>query len=231
MPGWRWPGSRPPAAPDGQHVIPAGAGAWKCGAATGLPVDCDVDWDGVEAANSIFDEAGFNDAGPDPAMARRGFLPYDASAPTTRGAYKLPFCVVKNGKLTAMASGLRAAADRLDAKDIPDDVRAAARQIIEGYGIMTQRSSGGSVRKEGRVLSGTNETALRDCHDMAEQGRRGIAAVLGVGFPSAGSAQNPDAPPPPGACIVHRALGPGLPPRRIRCVPCLLPGQPMDRRP
>jgi HK97 family phage prohead protease len=121
---------------------------WKCAAATDLPLKQDGDWDGSAAQNDIFDMAGFNDDKPDADMARKAFLAYDAAAPTLRGSYKLPFAMVVDGKLTAMASGIRAAASRLPDTDIPDDVRTAARKVLDGYeGKMTEKNIRARVRK------------------------------------------------------------------------------------
>ncbi len=61
--------------------------------------------------------------------------------------------------------------------------------------LVTERSM-----KSGRVLSGENQAALQEAHDMAEKCRAGIAGVLkGAGLPAAGSPQNPGSPPAPGA--------------------------------
>ena len=58
---------------------------WKCGAARDLPLDKEGAWDGPAAEASIFEHAGGDDF--DPAVARKGFLAYDASAPKLRGFY------------------------------------------------------------------------------------------------------------------------------------------------
>lgn len=104
---------------------------WKCGAARDLPVEADGEWDGAAAEASIFEHAGGDDF--DPAVARKGFLAYDASAPKLRGSYKLPFAQLVEGELKAMASGVRAAASRLPDTDVPDTVRQAARGVLDHY--------------------------------------------------------------------------------------------------
>jgi HK97 family phage prohead protease len=106
---------------------------WKCGAESDLPIDTERDWDGSVAADAIFEHYKIGEEGSDPGAARKGFLAYDASKPEERGSYKLPFAIVADGKLTALASGVRAAASRLPDTDIPDDVREAARKVLDGY--------------------------------------------------------------------------------------------------
>lgn len=107
---------------------------WKCGAARDLPLDEEGTWDGAAAEASIFEHAGGDDF--DPAEARKGFLAYDASAPKLRGSYKLPFAHVVDGKLTAMASGIRAAASRLPQSDTPDSVKETGRAVLDHYEAM-----------------------------------------------------------------------------------------------
>ena len=98
------------------------------------------EWDGAAAEASIFEHAGFDgpstgsgQAKPDTALARKGFLAYDAAKPGEKDAYKLPFAKVVDGRLTAMPSGIRAAAARLPQADIPDDVAEKARAVIDHY--------------------------------------------------------------------------------------------------
>lgn len=111
----------------------AAAPEWKVGASRNLPIDADSAWDGEAAKASIFKQAGFDGDSPDTAYARKGFLVYDAAAPKLKGSYKLPFAQVKDGRLTALASGIRAAASRLPQTDIPDDVQTKARAVIDHY--------------------------------------------------------------------------------------------------
>lgn len=105
------------------------AADWKCGAARDLPLDEEGAWDGAAAEASIFGDG--DDF--DPAEVRKGFLAFDASAPKLRGSYKLPFARVTDGKLTAMASGIRAAASRLPDADISDSVKETARAVLDHY--------------------------------------------------------------------------------------------------
>lgn len=111
----------------------AAAAEWKVGASQSLPLNEDLDWDGSAAAASIFEKAGFDGDKPDVSFARKGFLVYDASAPELKGSYKLPFAKVIDGRLTALASGIRAAASRLPQADLPGDVADKAREVIDHY--------------------------------------------------------------------------------------------------
>ena len=106
---------------------------WIVGAAEDLPIDAEGSWDGPAAAERMLDDAGFNGTSPDPAKARRGFLAYDHHNPKLKGSYKLPFADLKDGKLTALKSGIDAAASRLPDTDIPDDVKTKARAVIDKY--------------------------------------------------------------------------------------------------
>lgn len=107
--------------------------SWKVGASRNLPIGGDDAWDGPAAAASIFDHCGFDGDSPDTSFARKGFLAYDAANPKLKGSYKLPFAKIVDGHLTAMPSGIRAAASRLPQADIPDDVQTKARAVIDHY--------------------------------------------------------------------------------------------------
>ena len=105
----------------------------KVGASTGLPIDDESEWDGAEAEASIFEHCDFDGDDPDTNFARKGFLVYDAANPKLKGSYKQPFARVVDGRLTALASGVRAAASRLPQAHIPDDVAEKARAVIDHY--------------------------------------------------------------------------------------------------
>lgn len=106
---------------------------WKVGASRNLPLDEESDWDGAAAEASIFEKAGFDGDSPDTTFARKGFLVYDSADPGKKGSYKLPFAKVVDGRLTAVAAGIRAAASRLPQADVPDDVAEKARGVIDHY--------------------------------------------------------------------------------------------------
>jgi hypothetical protein len=109
------------------------ASRWTVCGSRRLPLTMDGAWNGSAAAESIFAAAGFNDGKPDAAKAKPGFLVCDVANPTLKGSYKLPFAHVENGRMQAMASGVRAAASRLPQTSIPSDVRDRARKIIDHY--------------------------------------------------------------------------------------------------
>jgi len=129
------------------------AAVWKVGASRNLPLGGDDAWDGPAAAASIFEKASFDGDDPDLSFARKGFLAYDSANPKLKGSYKLPFAKVIDGRLTAMPSGVRAAASRLPQADIPEDVRDEARAVIDSY---EAKMNG----KSGRVLSQANQDHL-----------------------------------------------------------------------
>lgn len=106
---------------------------WRCGAARGLPIDRDRAWDGPAAAQRMLDAAGIGGRSPKPDQAKRGFLLYDAGNAGERGSYKLPFADLIDGRLTALASGIRAAASRLPDTDAPAREKQRARQILDDY--------------------------------------------------------------------------------------------------
>jgi HK97 family phage prohead protease len=131
------------------------ASDWKVGASRNLPVGGDEAWDGAAAKASIFDQAGFDGDSPDTGYARKGFLAYDASAPNLKGSYKLPFAKVVNGRLTAMPSGVRAAASRLPGTDIPSAVKDKAQAVLDHYKAkmdIGQDGDGKSVRRRVKDL-------------------------------------------------------------------------------
>jgi hypothetical protein len=108
-------------------------GQWKVGGSSKLPIANDEQWDGPSAQNQIFSLAGFDTDNPKVEIARQGFLVYDASNPTLKGSYKLPFAIVRDGRLYASTAGLRAAAQRLPQTDIPTSVMESAQRILDMY--------------------------------------------------------------------------------------------------
>src|SRR5439155_20490484 len=97
---------------------------WSVGASRSLSLDSSGSWDGAAAKASIFAWAGFDGDHPNPDKAKLGFLVYDRSNATLKGAYKLPFAHVSSGTLIAMASGIRAAASRLpQTEGLPERVQ------------------------------------------------------------------------------------------------------------
>lgn len=107
-------------------------GSWKCGASRNLPLGGDEAWDGPAAEASVFEHCKFDSDKPDTSFCRKAFLAYDASAPDLKGSYKLPFAKIVDGRLTAMPSGIRAAASRLPQSDI-GGVEEKARAVLDHY--------------------------------------------------------------------------------------------------
>jgi hypothetical protein len=106
------------------HSVPS-AVDWKVGASRNLPIDEDSAWDAAAAEQTIFAHCGFDGDKPDTALARKAFLLYDATNPKLRSSYKLPFAKIADGRLIAVAAGIRAAA-LLDAD-------GKARAVIDHY--------------------------------------------------------------------------------------------------
>ncbi len=109
------------------------ASDWKCGADRDLPLDEDATWDGPAAEKSVFEACGFDGEKPDTAKARKAFLAYDAGSPDLKGSYKLPFAKIADGKMTAVLSGVHAAASRLSNTDISDEAKKSAQAVIDHY--------------------------------------------------------------------------------------------------
>lgn len=107
---------------------------WKSDAARDLPIDEKSEWDGAAAKASIFDAFGFDGDNPDSEKARKAFLVYDAANPKLKGSYKLPFARIEDGKMIAVAAGLRNAASRLpQTEGLPDNVAKEARDVLDAY--------------------------------------------------------------------------------------------------
>lgn len=122
----------------GERVELTKAAEWSCHANTELEIWYEDEWDGDAAKESIFSWAGWPDE-PDSDMAMQGFLAHDEANEEEKGAFKLPFAIVKEcpdcGELEMFASsaGLQAAASRLPQTDIPEDVKKAARTVLDTY--------------------------------------------------------------------------------------------------
>ena len=108
---------------------------WRCGAADDLPLDTDPDrkWDADAAMARVFRWAGFDGSEPNPERATRAFLAHDLRHETLREGYKLPFCDVIAGRLTAVRRGIDAAASMLNRADIPPNCWNRAREVLDAY--------------------------------------------------------------------------------------------------
>lgn len=128
---------------------------WKVGASHDLPIDDAEGWDGDAAKASIFAHAGGDDF--DPAVARKGFLLYDAAAPKLKGSYKEPFAHVVDGTMKAVKGGIRAAASRLPSTDVPQAAKDEARKVIDHYEEKMKIHVPGARRRDG--MSETDPSA------------------------------------------------------------------------
>jgi len=107
--------------------------SWRVSGKRGLPIVKQSSWSsGAKSSilNQFKKEGGGYSAG-----AAGAFLIADSSKSDMQDGYKLPFAVVKNGKITgASSAGLAAAARRLpQVKGVPSSVTAGARKLIDSY--------------------------------------------------------------------------------------------------
>lgn len=149
------PGARTPRRPRAA----ATDAEWVVGADTGLPIDTTDSWDGPAAAERILDDAGFNGNSPDPAKAKRGFLVWDHHNPNLKGSYKLPFADLADGELKAVKGGIDAAASRLPQTDIPTDVKARARDVLDAYEKRMSDTAGAHAARRRRLRLAEAEAA------------------------------------------------------------------------
>ena len=157
---------------------------WRCGAARNLPIAEEGTWDGPAASKRMLDAAGIGGAHPRTEVAKRGFLLYDAANPGLRGSYKLPFADKIDGRLTAHASGIRAAASRLPQTDAPERERQRARQVLDHYEArMEKKGADAGPATLARAVPSTYTLALRtrpSAHTLAMIGSRVFRAPLGM---------------------------------------------------
>jgi HK97 family phage prohead protease len=140
---------------------------WKVGASRNLPLDEDSSWDGPAAEKSIFEHCEFDGDKPNTSYARKAFLFYDAANPTKRESYKEPFAKVVESRLTAVATGIRAAASRLTQTDVPDDAQKKARAVIDHYEAKMSGKSGKSRNKQ-IVLGKNGKPKVKGLYECAE---------------------------------------------------------------
>lgn len=107
---------------------------WTCGPSRDLPINDTHSWDGAAAAARMLDAAGIGGENPNAGQAARGFLVHDSANPNLRGAYKLPFADIIDGRLTAIGDGLRNAASRLpQTNGLSSETEASARAVLDHY--------------------------------------------------------------------------------------------------
>lgn len=144
--------------PDDDDEVTAGEKAkndpsWDCKASRDLPIDTESSWDGGAAKGRLLDAAGIGGDSPDHAMAAKGFLAVDTANPDLKGSYKLPFADMKDGKMTALKSGIDAAASRLPQADIPESVQKDARAVLDAYEGKMDSSKGFEPERDTEGLS------------------------------------------------------------------------------
>ena len=149
---------------------------WRCGAARDLPIDATRSWDGGAAAKRMLDAAGIGGDHPRPEVAKRGFLLYDAGNPNLRGSYKLPFADRIEGRLTAIAAGIRNAASRLPQTDAPARERDRARQIIDHY----EKRMAETKEKNSESVDGAALRRRPSAHRLAMVGSKLFEAPLAL---------------------------------------------------
>jgi HK97 family phage prohead protease len=106
---------------------------WKVGASRNLPVQKAAAADRELVVQSILDLAEFGSDHPNQNFARKGFLVYDADDAGSDSAYRIPFADVVDGRLSVTAAGIAAAKSLLLESDLPTDVAAKARAVLEHY--------------------------------------------------------------------------------------------------
>jgi len=181
---------------------------WTCGAARDLPLDDEGTWNGSAAEAAIFAHAGGD--GFDPDIARQGFLVYDSSLPKLRGSYKLPFADVIDGKLTARASGIRAAASRLPDTDIPDGVKTTARAVIDHYEAqMTAAGKTAPQGKAGRRISAATKAKLQQVVDYHAAATKCVQDIMDADEqPGDDAAPDAELTPEPMATVIPDDMTP-----------------------
>lgn len=111
--------------------------AWKASGKMDLPLaDDDREWSDSEATDEIFEWAGWPD-NENPDKAKQGFFAYKDDEAKEKESYKLPFAIVRDGKLMAVPNALEAVAAVLEGArggvDVPEDVIAEVRDKVEKY--------------------------------------------------------------------------------------------------
>jgi len=121
----------------------------------------------LQPKRAFFEHCDFDGDKPNTSYARKAFLFYDAAEPTKRESYKEPFAKVVDGRLTAVAAGVRAAASRLTQTDVPDDAQKKARAVIDHYeGKMSGKS--GKPRTKQIVLGKNGKPKIKGLYECAE---------------------------------------------------------------
>lgn len=121
----------------------------KVGASRNLELVEDADFAAIDPAATIFEKAGFGGEDRDTTFARKGFLAYDPAAAEDRDAYLIPFARVKGGRLVTSVPALKAAGAQLARMNLPQDVAAKARAVLDHYEAKMTQTSGSAMVTRG----------------------------------------------------------------------------------
>ncbi len=135
--------------------------AWKVGASLNLPLAPDDPIAGPAAAESIFKLAGFDGDKIDFALARKGFLAYDAANPAKRESYRFPIAFAVDSRLTTTPT-LRSQARRTlaAADDVAADVAAKARAALDHYEAKMKR-------RDAQAVTAATAPKIKGLYDVA----------------------------------------------------------------
>lgn len=107
--------------------------AWRMSASKNLPLLDTEEWDSSAAKARVFKAAGIDTDKPNLEMLQKAFLAYDSANPTLRTSYKMLVADIVDGKLQVTLGGLKAAAARIDATDVPDALKKEAHGVVNHY--------------------------------------------------------------------------------------------------
>lgn len=125
----------------------------KVGASRTLPVMKMAAFDAGSAGERILTNYGFNEDDPNSEKARKGFLVYNPAALDDRKSYGIPFADVIGGRLHVSAKSIAAASAALAAADLPSEVAAKAKAVLDHYeaqmkGAVKTKAAGAFKRKD-----------------------------------------------------------------------------------
>jgi hypothetical protein len=109
---------------------------WKVGASLNLPIaECTGEKNPTARSTAILEKAG-----TEWTWARKGFLAYDAAAPSDRKSYDLPFAEVIDGRMVVTRASLRAAAAGIT--KLSGELKDKARAVINHYEVKMKTKIG-----------------------------------------------------------------------------------------
>lgn len=162
-----------------------------------------LSWSAPKARKMLGEYASSDGSGDkdkmDWAKYAKGFFYFDEESKENFGSYKLPFCYVENGKVTAVPRGIYACAAACRGArggvDLPADEMTKVKAQIEKYYKKMDKESPFAQRsfevdceefleseeeKRGRVLSAANESKLRGAVEKIHSGVESINSVLSL---------------------------------------------------